>query len=215
MTEKSKAIVSFLQRRFPDARCALNFSSPFECLVSVMLSAQTTDASVNQVTPALFQAFPDAESLSKATPEEVEPYIKRLGLFKNKARNLVNMAKALMERHQGQVPSKKEELVALPGVGIKTANVVGAECFGTAAIAVDTHVFRVSYRLGYSSLSDTPEKVEGILEKAFPKELHIPLHHQLIHFGRAICHAQRPDCESCELKRYCRLQKKTFSTTGR
>lgn len=215
MTEKSKAIASFMQARFPDAKCALHFANPFQCLVAVMLSAQTTDQSVNLVTPALFEAFPSPKELSNAEPEQVEIYIHRLGLFKNKAKNLVNMAKALMEKHNGQVPSKKEDLVALPGVGIKTANVVGAECFGIPAIAVDTHVFRVSYRLGYSSLSDTPEKVEKILEKAFPQELHIPLHHQLIHFGRAICHAQKPDCASCGLTKYCRLQKNKRSTTGK
>ena len=215
MTAKSEAVVAFLKKRFPDAKCALNFSNPFECLVAVMLSAQTTDASVNKVTPSLFSAFPNAKALSEALPTEVEPYIHSLGLFKNKAKNLVAMAKALMERHQGEVPSTKQELVALPGVGIKTANVVGAECFAIPAIAVDTHVHRVAFRLGYSKKEDAPERVEAILEKAFPHSLYIPLHHQLIHFGRAICHAQKPDCGNCELGQYCRLQKKSFSKTGK
>ena len=215
MNKKESDVIAFMAKRFPDAKCALVFSNPYECLCAVMLSAQTTDKSVNLVTPKLFEAYPNPSSLAKANLEDVETIIKSLGLYKNKAKNLIAMAKVLVEEHGGEVPSRKEDLVSLPGVGVKTANVVGAECFGTASIAVDTHVSRVASRLGYAKEGTDPVKIEGILEKRFPKESHIKLHHQLIWFGREICHARKPDCPSCELGCHCLYFKKASSKTGK
>ncbi len=215
MTEKEKTIASFMQERFPDAKCALIFSNPFECIVAVVLSAQTTDASVNKVTPTLFARFPDAFAMSNAKQEDIEECIHSLGLYRNKAKNLIALSKDLVARFDRHVPSKREDLVTLAGVGIKTANVVGAECFNTPAIAVDTHVTRVATRLGYAKKDMSPEKIEIILEKKFPKELHIKLHHQLIWFGREICVARNPHCEECKLHAYCSLFKKSASTAGK
>ncbi len=215
MNKKESDVIAFMAKRFPDAKCALVFSNPYECVCAVMLSAQTTDKSVNLVTPKLFEAYPNPSSLAKANLEDVETIIKSLGLYKNKAKNLIAMAKVLVDEHGGEVPSRKEDLVSLPGVGVKTANVVGAECFGTAAIAVDTHVSRVASRLGYAKEGTDPVKIEGILEKRFPKESHIKLHHQLIWFGREICHARKPDCSSCELGCHCLYFKKASSKTGK
>ena len=215
MNKKESDVIAFMAKRFPDAKCALVFSNPYECVCAVMLSAQTTDKSVNLVTPKLFETYPNPSSLAKANLEDVESIIKSLGLYKNKAKNLIAMAKVLVDEHGGEVPSRKEDLVSLPGVGVKTANVVGAECFGTAAIAVDTHVSRVATRLGYAKEGTDPVKIEGILEKRFPKESHIKLHHQLIWFGREICHARKPDCASCELGSHCLYFKKAFSKTGK
>ena len=215
MNKKESDVIAFMAKRFPDAKCALVFSNPYECVCAVMLSAQTTDKSVNLVTPKLFEAYPNPSSLANANLEDVEAIIKSLGLYKNKAKNLIAMAKVLVDEHGGEVPSRKEDLVSLPGVGVKTANVVGAECFGTAAIAVDTHVSRVAARLGYAKEGTDPVKIEGILEKRFPKESHIKLHHQLIWFGREICHARKPDCHSCELGSHCLYFKKASSKTGK
>lgn len=215
MNKKESDVIAFMAKRFPDAKCALLFSNPYECVCAVMLSAQTTDKSVNLVTPKLFEAYPNPSSLAKANLEDVETIIKSLGLYKNKAKNLIAMAQVLVDEHGGEVPSRKEDLVSLPGVGVKTANVVGAECFGTAAIAVDTHVSRVASRLGYVKEGTDPVKIEGILEKRFPKESHIKLHHQLIWFGREICHARKPDCPSCELGCHCLYFKKASSKTGK
>ena len=179
MTTYDAQFLAYLDELFPNPECALHFSNPFQCLCAVMLSAQTTDASVNKATPALFAAYPDALALSQANIEEVEDYIRSIGLYHAKAKNLVGIAKALVERHGGEVPSSKEALRQLPGVGVKTANVVGALCFGIPAIAVDTHVARVSKRLGYGKESDTPEEIEKKLERRFPKEIHIKLHQWL------------------------------------
>ena len=215
MNKKESDVIAFMAKRFPDAKCALVFSNPYECVCAVMLSAQTTDKSVNLVTPKLFETYPTPSSLAKANLEDVETIIKSLGLYKNKAKNLIAMAQVLVDAYGGEVPSRKEDLVSLPGVGVKTANVVGAECFGTAAIAVDTHVSRVASRLGYAKEGTDPVKIEGILEKRFPKESHIKLHHQLIWFGREICHARKPDCSSCELGSHCLYFKKASSKTGK
>lgn len=180
-----------------------------------MLSAQTTDASVNKVTPALFAAYPDAFALAKAEVSDIEPLISSIGLYHAKAKNLIGLSKALVERHNGEVPADKEAMRKLPGVGVKTSNVVGAICFGIPAIAVDTHVARVSKRLGYAKESDTPEQIEAKLEKIFPEEEHIRLHYQIILFGREVCHAVRPECERCELTTRCRYYKKSSSIKGK
>lgn len=206
--EITEQIQSYLDEILPDAACALVFSNPFECLCAVMLSAQTTDKSVNQVTPALFKAFPDAEALSKAKLEDVENIIKRLGLYRNKAKNLIALSTALVARYQGEVPNDKKALTSLPGVGVKTANVVLAECYGVPAIAVDTHLSRVSKRLGLAKENDDPITIESKLEKRFPKERWIKLHHQLIWFGRIQCKAISPNCKNCKLQGICRYFKK-------
>jgi endonuclease-3 len=210
---KNEAVVSFLNARFPDAKCALHFANPFQCLIAVSLSAQTNDKSVNEVTPALFLAYPDPFALAKADPREVEGYIKRLGLYHNKAKHLVDLANALVNQFMNEVPLNKDDLMSLPGVGIKTANVVLAECANVPAIAVDTHVNRVAVRLGYGNKNDAPEDVEAKLEKQFDPSLYIQLHHQIIAFGRAICHSQKPECDSCPLHEYCLYFKKCVITT--
>ena len=214
MIEKS-FLFTELDALFPDAHCELNFATPFQCLIAVSLSAQTTDASVNRLTPAFFSEFGTPEKLANAPLERVEELIHSLGLYRNKARNIVSLSKALVERFGGEVPKKKEDLTTLPGVGIKTANVVLAECFGVPAIAVDTHVSRVSKRLGLAKQSDDPEQIEKRLERFFPKERWIKTHHQLIFLGRRICHAKKPECASCPLFPQCKEGKKISSTKGK
>lgn len=209
-------VSSTLASLYQDAKCTLNFSSPFQCVIAVSLSAQTTDAKVNEATPALFAAFPSVESLAMASPCQVEPYIKSLGLYKNKAANLVGMAKTLIERFSGEVPATLEQLTSLPGVGVKTASVVLAECFGVPAFPVDTHIARISKRLGYAKASDSPEAIMGKLKKRFEKAEWVNLHHRLIAFGRAICHAQSPECEICPFSgKGCKYQSKCSMTKGK
>jgi len=196
------ALQAQLRAAYPDARCALDHQDPFELVVATILSAQCTDARVNLVTPALFARFPDASALAGASLAELEGLIRSTGFFHNKARNLVGMAQALVQRHGGEVPSDPADLGRLPGVGQKTANVVLANAFGVPALAVDTHIFRVARRLGLSS-AGTPEKVEADLCAQFPRKDWIALHHQLILHGRRACHAQRPDCAGCPLRPAC------------
>jgi endonuclease III len=191
-----------LRAAYPDARCALDHRDPFQLVVATILSAQCTDARVNLTTPALFVRFPDAASLAEARLEEVEGLIRSTGFFRNKARNLVGLAQALLNRHGGEVPSDPTALGALPGVGQKTANVVLANAFGVPALAVDTHIFRLARRLGLSK-APTPEKVEADLCRIFPREDWIELHHQLIFHGRRICDARRPNCQECTLLELC------------
>ena len=194
--EKNRLILAELARLYPDAKPALHFANPFQLLVAVVLSAQCTDVKVNMVTPALFAAYPDAAALAKAEPEEIEPYIKTCGLFHNKAKNLVLMARELVARFGGEVPADHDALESLPGVGRKTANVVMSCAFGEDAIAVDTHVFRVTNRLG---LADAPDvlKTEHQLMQAVPKDQWSRAHHWLIYHGRRVCAARKPACETC------------------
>lgn len=206
--EKTEFIQTYLNEILPDAKCSLDFKNPFECLCAVMLSAQTTDKSVNLVTPKLFAIFPDAFAMSKASQEEVEQIIHSIGLYRNKAKNLIQLSKVLVERFDGEVPHSKAELTSLPGVGVKTANVVLAECFAIPAIAVDTHLTRVSKRLGLAKEEDDPIEIEKKLEKRFPKEKWIKLHHQMIWFGRMYCKAQSPLCQECKLQGFCKEFKK-------
>lgn len=215
MRESDLFFLDYLERLFPEPGCALHFSNPFECLCAVMLSAQTTDESVNRVTPALFSSYPDAFALAKADIKDVENIIHSIGLYHAKAKNLLALSNALVEQYDGQVPANKEKMRTLAGVGVKTSNVVGAICFGIPAIAVDTHVARVSKRLGYAKDDDEPEEIEVKLERRFPKEKHIRLHYQIILFGRNVCHAKKPECERCELCSRCRYFKKNSSIRGR
>jgi endonuclease-3 len=197
-----KDLLSRLDAAYPDARCALEHSDPFQLVVATILSAQCTDVRVNLVTPALFAKYPTPHRLAQAIPAELEGLIHSTGFFRNKARNLIGLGQALVERHGGRVPSDPKALAALPGVGQKTANVVLANAFGIPALAVDTHIFRVAKRLALSA-ANTPEKVEADLCRQFPEALWIPLHHQLIWHGRRTCDARRPHCEDCTLRDLC------------
>lgn len=191
-----------LRKLYPDARTELDFASPFQLLVATMLSAQATDVSVNLATPALFRAYPDAQAMSRAEPEEIEPYIRTIGLFRTKARSLVVTARALVEGYGGEVPGTIDELTKLRGVGRKTANVVVSNAFGVPAIAVDTHVGRLARRLGFSQHLD-PDKVEADLQDLFPPEQWVFLHHALILHGRRVCIARAPRCSECALCQVC------------
>lgn len=215
-----KAILKELERLYPDARPQLDFTNPYETLVATILSAQCTDARVNQVTPAVFERFPTVEAMAQTDPEILYPMVRSCG-FKSKAENIVNACRMIVSEFSGQVPSTMEELTRLPGVGRKTANVVLAFAFGQDAIPVDTHVFRVANRLGIAR-ADTPEKVERQLMEAFPKNTWSRAHHWLIYHGRRVCHSQRPDCVSCTLKPWCAFHngdlscdRKTSDRSGR
>jgi endonuclease-3 len=185
---------------YPEARAELNFTNPYETLVATILSAQCTDKRVNLVTERLFMLYPDAKAMAALAPEELEPHIKECGIYHNKARNIVNASRALVEKYDGAVPADREKLMALPGVGQKTAGVVLLAAFGDDQIPVDTHVFRVSRRIGLAD-APTPEKVEAQLREILPKESWSHAHHLLIWHGRRCCHAQRPACGECPLAR--------------
>ena len=200
--DRAARVLAGLTRTYPDAATELDFGTPFELLVATILSAQATDVSVNAATPALFRAYPDARALAAAMPEEIEPFIKTIGLFRTKAKNIIAAAKRLVECHGGEVPDDFDALLALPGVGRKTANVVASNAFGRPGIAVDTHVGRLARRLKFSR-HDDPDKVEQDLEALFPKERWTFLHHALILHGRRVCHARGPVCETCGLAADC------------
>lgn len=197
-------ISSLLRLHYPGSKCSLVFANPFECLVSVMLSAQCTDEKVNKVTPSLFSAYPDPASMSKAPLEDIEAKIHSLGLYKNKAKNLKEASRVLSSLYQGNVPNDYEALVSLPGVGNKTARVVLMESFGAPSFPVDTHVGRVSSRLSLTKEEDSPESKEAKLERLFDKREQALLHHCFIDFGRDICHSQNPECDRCFLREFCR-----------
>ncbi len=200
--ERALLILAGLRRLYPDADCELDHVDPFQLLVATILSAQTTDRAVNQVTPALFARFPDAAALAAAEPPEVEPLIASIGLFRNKAKSIVGAARALVERHGGRVPRGREALEALPGVGRKTANVVLSTAFREPALAVDTHVARLSGRLDLSGESD-PRRIEDDLTRLFPAEDWGFASHALIWHGRRVCDARAPRCGDCSLAPLC------------
>lgn len=201
---KYQYIIDYFSKTQPDVESELNYSSPYELLVATMLAAQCTDKRVNMVTPALFTAYPTVSDLAKATEEEVLTHIKSVSYPNSKASHLVQMAQMAVRDFSGQIPCTMEELTKLPGVGRKTANVVLAFAFGQAAMPVDTHVFRVSHRLGLVPESaKTPEAVEKELVKHFPKEYISRTHHWLLLHGRYICTARKPHCEECPLSTIC------------
>ena len=202
LRRRASAVLEELTRLYPDARTELVYRNPFELLVATVLSAQATDVSVNAATPALFAAYPDALALSRAAPEEIEPYIRSIGLYRGKARNLVALAGLLQGRHGGEVPNDFAAVVALPGAGRKTANVVLSNAYGYPAIAVDTHVGRLARRLGLSSETN-PDKVEADLQRLFARERWVFLHHALILHGRRVCIARTPLCSACVLAAVC------------
>lgn len=215
MTSKEEVIVSNLSSLFPNARCSLHFSTPFQCLISVMLSAQTTDEAVNKVTPNLFLAYPTAKEMEKAPLKDIERLIHSIGLYKIKALRIINISSALEKEYSGEVPNDFEALLSLPGVGEKTAGVVLAEVYSRPAIPVDTHIKRISYRLGYSKVGDSPLDIEKNLERKFDPSFYIPLHHQLIYFGRTICQAKDPKCGECPFGVYCSPSRRKVSTKAK
>ena len=202
---RAKAIRVFeaMKEAYPDAKCALDHQNPFELLVSTILSAQCTDKRVNMVTPELFRALPTPEAMAKAPIEDLEAMVKTTGFFRNKAKSLHGTSERLATVYGGQVPSSMEDLLTLPGVARKTANVVRGVAYGLAdGVVVDTHVLRLSQRLGWSN-EKSPEKVERDLMALFPKESWIELSHLLITHGRRVCAARRPKCAECPVNRLC------------
>lgn len=197
-------VISYFEKTMPLAESELVYDTPFQLLTAVILSAQCTDKRVNMVTPALFEAYPTAEAMSKASEAEIFDYIKSVSYPNNKAKHLSSMSKMLVEEFKGEVPSKMEDLVRLPGVGRKTANVVQAVVWNKAAFAVDTHIFRVSHRLGLvNSKATTPYSVEKVLTENFPDELIPRAHHWLLLHGRYVCKARNPQCNKCGLSFIC------------
>ncbi|MBZ0271343.1 endonuclease III [bacterium] len=199
----ARAIWRLLAREYPDVKCALNYRTPMQLLVATILSAQCTDARVNMVTPALFAKYPDAKSFAKAKPEELEAAIRSTGFYKNKARSIMGAAAAILNRHDGQVPVTMEDLVKLPGVGRKTANVVLGNAFNTPGITVDTHMQRVSKRIGLTDETD-PVKIEFDLNELIPRADWTHFSHAIIHHGQRICDARKPRCVDCVVRKYCR-----------
>ena len=206
MTTKQRyeGIISYFQQAMPVAESELEYSNPFQLLVAVILSAQCTDKRVNMTTPALFAAYPTAEAMAAATAEEIFPYIKSISYPNNKAKHLAGMARMLVEEFGGEVPSDLKELQRLPGVGRKTANVIGAVIWQKEVMPVDTHVFRVAARIGLSRGAKTPLQTELQLEKNIPSHLLPIAHHWLILHGRYVCTARSPKCAECGIKEWCR-----------
>ena len=204
INNKAKAVINYLDEILPSVGCELHYQKDYELLIAVVLSAQTTDKSVNQVTPILFSKYQSLEELSRADVKDVENIIKSIGLYKNKAKNIVELSKVLVNKYDSKVPREKEVLVTLPGVGNKTAGVTRLELFNDQELPVDTHVARIAKRLKFASNNDEPIVIEKKLKKAFPKDRWGKLHHQFIHFGRYICTSKNPQCENCKIKGFCR-----------
>ena len=201
--KNSKLIIDSLQKLYPKAKCELNHRNNFQLLIAVVLSAQTTDERVNMVTPELFGKYRNAEELSKADLKVVEQIIKPIGLYHSKAVNIIKLSDVLVNKYKGKVPKERKDLEALPGVGRKTANVILSNCFNVPAFAVDTHVSRVSKRLGIADEDDDVNTIEEKLMNYFPEDMWGKLHHQFIFFGRYKCKAVKPDCTDCPLSKIC------------
>jgi len=212
--ERYKAVVSYFESAMPIAETELVYQSPYQLLVAVILSAQCTDKRVNIITPPFFKVFPDAESLAKASVEEVFELIKSCSYPNNKAKNLVGMARTLVNEFNGVVPSHIDELQKMPGVGRKTANVITSVVFNLPAMAVDTHVFRVSNRIGLTTNSRTPLETEKQLVKYIPEEKLVIAHHWLILHGRYVCIARKPKCAECGIKDFCKYYSKLSAKTS-
>lgn len=203
-------ILEHLNQLYPDAKCELDHKNNYEMAVAVILSAQTTDVSVNKVTPKLFTLFPTPISLAQANIKDIENCISKLGLYRNKAKSIQGFAKGLVEDFHGEVPKTIDELVTLPGVGRKCANVILSECYDIPALAVDTHVTRVSKRLGLVYQKDDVNTIERKLKKKIPEENWIRTHHQMIFFGRYMCHARSPKCKECPFIKICHEKNKNL-----
>lgn len=202
-------VIELLEEEYPDAKCELNYNTPFQLLVATVLSAQTTDKKVNAVTETLFVEYPDLDSFLTLSREELESKIKSIGLYRSKSKNVMNMCMTLKDKFNGQVPREFDQLITLSGVGRKTANVVISNAFNQPAIAVDTHVFRVSNRIGLASADDVL-KTELQLQKSIPKEYWSLAHHLLIWHGRRICKARKPNCIECPIKHECKYYSNIF-----
>lgn len=206
MKARTKKIVEILKETYPDAKCELNYETPLQLLVATVLSAQTTDKKVNEVTKELFKDYPDLDAFLEITNDELEERIKQIGLYRNKSKNLILMFRQIKEKFNGEVPTTMEGITSLAGAGRKTANVVLSNAFGVPSIAVDTHVFRVSNRLGLAE-SDKVLEVEKQLQKELPKKEWTLMHHLLIFHGRRCCTARNPKCEECHLSHICKYDK--------
>ena len=210
--ERVAAILTDLNHMFPEVKCALHHSSAWELLVATILSAQSTDANVNRVTPVLFQKYPTVEAFAALTPEQLEPDVRSTGFFRNKSKSVVGAAKKIVAEYGGQVPDDMVKLLTIPGVARKTANVVLGSWFGLAeGIVVDTHVHRISRRWEFTTNNDPP-KIEQDLEKIIPKDRWILYSHQVIHHGRNLCVARKPKCAECQIEPLCHAEDKTWST---
>lgn len=205
--ERYDKVIEWFQENMPVAETELNYNNPFELIVAVVLSAQCTDKRVNMITPGLFAKYPDAESMSKASVEDILTLISSCSFPNNKAKHLSGLSKMVMEKYNGEIPADIEEMQNLPGVGRKTANVMGVVVFGIPAMPVDTHVFRVSARIGLTNKAKTPLDTETQLVKNIPQELLSIAHHWLILHGRYVCTARKPKCEKCGITDYCKYYK--------
>lgn len=201
----SEIIYQEISKLYPNAKCELNYKKDYELLIAIMLSAQTTDQAVNKVTEQLFQNYHSVQDFANASIEDLEYDIKRIGLFRNKSKNLKAMAEIIVQKHDSKVPKSQDELEKLPGVGRKTANVFLSEFYHIPRIAVDTHVSRVSIRLGFANETDNPMKIEEKLKKIYDESRWIDLHHKLIFFGRYFCKAKKPNCSTCPIIKYCKM----------
>ena len=206
--QRARNVLTKLDRAYPDAKCALDFTKPLELLVATILAAQCTDERVNQVTPALFRKYRTAADYARANPATLEDEIRSTGFFRAKTRSILGMAQALVDRHGGEVPRTRDELTALPGVGLKTANVILGNAFNEPAIAVDTHVFRISQRLGFAK-GDDPDKIHDQLTEVLPKARWTHACHLIQAHGRRICMARKPDCPVCPVRALCPWPGKT------
>lgn len=211
--ERYENVINWFLEHMPVAETELHYTTPYELLIAVILSAQCTDKRVNMETPALFMDFPTPESLASTTPDVIFEYIKSISFPNNKAKHLVNMAKMLVKDFNSEVPSELNDLVKLPGVGRKTANVIMSVVFDKPAMAVDTHVFRVSNRIGLTNNSKTPLETEKELVKNIPTQYISTAHHWLILHGRYVCQARKPKCETCGLQLYCKYFQKKYKAS--
>lgn len=205
--ERLKKILAIIGEMYPEARGELEWETPFQLLIAVILSAQTTDKAVNKITPNLWKKYPEIADLANANLEDVEDCLRTIGLYKNKAKNIVKTARAILRNFDGKVPKTHKELESLPGVGRKTANVVLAEVYGIPSIAVDTHVSRIAKRLNISAPDADVTEIEQDLMKKIPKKDWILTHHRLIFFGRYQCLAKKPKCDICPVQSYCKYYK--------
>ena len=205
---RARKILDLLARAYPDAKCALNHADPFQLLVATILSAQCTDERVNMVTPSLFRKYPSARELARARTPSLEKDIRSTGFFRAKSRSLLGMARGLVDQHGGQVPDDREALMALPGIGLKTANVVLGNAFGREAVTVDTHVFRVSQRLGLAR-AENPDEIHDQLVQVLPGDRLTQASHLLIFHGRRVCAARKPACPVCPVRQLCPWPDKT------
>ena len=202
--EKMQYISNYVDSLFPNAKCELFYSKDYELVSAVMLSAQTTDKAVNEVTKTLFADYPTLRSIDEASLEDIEEHIKSLGLYKNKAKNIKGIANKIINDFDGKLSSDKDELQTLPGIGNKSAGVIRIEVFKIPDLPVDTHIIRITNRLGIASKKDEPIDIERKLKKLIPESSWIKTHHQLIHFGRYFCTAKSPKCSECALKDICK-----------